>query len=242
MENKTEILDELGELESEIFGSPAQAPGVDETVESTELSTEILGWGQLQESILDALLEGEEGWDEPGIRSLAKRLKTTVEELRVVMESSDRKKWEIRRMEKLVEAEAMRKRGFNWDRLEHSALIKLATLVDTNRVKSVGDLLAIARAANQATRRDTQMPNGQNPSGGNFTQVNVNFQGGNGDGPNLPGPGNLGTIQLSLSQRTIQQISQGKTIEGEALNLAEGAEMLQAEDIKELNSLVDDES
>jgi hypothetical protein len=69
----------------------------------------------------------------------------------------------------------------------------------------------------------------KNPNGGG---VNVNLQINQAGG--LPGAGNLGTLNLSLSERTIKQLSQPRTIEGQSERVMDQHEMLKPDDVEEL--------
>lgn len=205
---------------------------------------EYLEWGQVQEEILDAVLmdsidSEDEVWDGEHLKALAKRLRADLDEMMLFRGLTQDEIWTQKRFERLLELERLAKRGFSWDRLENAALQKLMILVMDGKITKNQELLAVARVANMATRRPLEP--GQS-TGGNTGGVNVqvNMFGQAIEGPGLPGPGSLGTIKLNLSQRTVEQLSQGKTIEGESLRLSESAEMLGTDDIKELSKLADE--
>ena len=115
-----------------------------------------------------------------------------------------------------------------WDRLEGAVLQKLVGLVEGNRVSAVSELLAIAKVANQAHRSYGRRGDGGSSNGGlNVTQNNY-IAGQNGALPS----GDLGTIKLTLSHRSLKQI------EGEAIRspgdpkTLDSMQMLTIEDVQ----------
>jgi hypothetical protein len=195
-----------------------------------------LPWGEIQTHILDAYLDGDENWDSESMVALAKRLRTSIPELQMLVEATNPTEWSAKRFDALLERESLRKRGFDWDRLEHAALKKLTKLVETGRVSTASDILAVAKVANSATRK-TGMNQPTVPGG---VQVNINQYGSDGSPPELPGPGSLGTIQLTLTQRTVKQLGREKVIDGESTRLSDTIEMLGPEDIGTLSTMSDD--
>lgn len=191
-------------------------------------------WGDVQSHILDAWLDGEENWASESVLALARRLRTSVPELIAVVDATNPIEWAAKRFDKLLERESLRKSGYSWDRIEHAALLKLTRLVETNRINTASDLLAVAKVANSATRNRNAAP-----SGGINVQINNNMGGQSGDHPELPGAGSLGTIQLTLTQRTVRQLGQERVIDGESTRLSESAEMLGPSDIPELSRMSD---
>lgn len=69
--------------------------------------------------------------------------------------------------------------------------------------------------------------------------VNIYNQNGGVVNPNLPGEGNLGTVTISLTKRTVQQLQQERVIDGTSERLLDRAEMLNEDDIKELGKMLD---
>lgn len=235
------------EIDALIQGKNAEGVGVD-AKEATRADTrvnlapsigggtqEFLPWGDIQTHILDALLDGDENWASESVASLARRLRTSIEELQLVVDSTNPAEWTAKRFDKLLERESLRKRGYDWDRIEHAALTKLTKMVDTGRINQASDLLAVAKVANAATRN-----RGQAPAGGINVQINNQIGSSSDSPPELPGPGSLGTIQLTLTQRTVKQLGQERVIDGESVRLSESAEMLGPSDISELSRMSDE--
>lgn len=198
-----------------------------------------LDWGQIQDAILLAEIR-DGGAEGPEKAALAKRLMVPESELDQIREMTDSSRWQLERMKKTLEIEQMKQRGFSWDRLESAVLQKLNKLVEHGKVANIDQLMGIAKLANSATRRgasslgagEADMKNGAaTPSGVNI-QINQGIDGG------LPGPGGLGTITLSLSARTVKQLSTGRTVDGESERMLDSVEMLQPEDIPMLNRVV----
>lgn len=222
------ILEELEALESEV-----------DVQNGTEVAVYSVAWGQLHESILDALLDGDEEWESVPVQTLAKQLKSEVGELRTIFEGAPKEQYTIRRIEKILERQEMSRIGYNWSSLESSVLQKLSHLVRSNAIRASGDLLAIAKTANSAIRRGNttgvpQMTEKPTQPGG--LNLNVNQF----NGVSLPGAGSLGRIELSLSQRTIDQLSRDRTLDLKAERLDERIEMLGANDVPELTKKADD--
>lgn len=190
-------------------------------------------WGQIHTEILDAFLIDEENWEGDALKALAKRLRATVEELFEVYDSINPTEWSVKRLERLLENERVRNKDVNWDRLESATLGKLTQLVESNKNMKLGELLAVATAANRASRRT-----GGAPMPGH--NVNV-FMGGNQQGAEiaLPGPSHLGTMKLTLTAKTVEQLGQGITIDHESDKLSEKVEMLGGDDIPAMNDLAD---
>jgi hypothetical protein len=201
----------------------------------------ILKWGQLHESMLIAWITDGDWWGED-MQALAKRLNSDGSEFESIRKQIPDETWHGKRMEKLLELEELKQRGFNWDKLEGAAISKLVTLVTTKRL-TLPEMLAVARVANQATRRGSTAGGAimEKPMGGNANQTNVqvNMYGQPIGDTALPGQGGIGKVTLSLSQRTVSQLGKGKTIEGEAERLHDTVEMLTPEDVKGLNELIE---
>ena len=125
----------------------------DEEDEQESSSSGGSGWGQLHETILDSFLDGEEEWESPAVTALAKSLRVEVAELEEILETSDQQKFQIRRLEKLLERQNMSRLGYNWSNLEAAVLGKLSKMVASGAIRGAADLLAVAKAANGAVRR-----------------------------------------------------------------------------------------
>jgi hypothetical protein len=219
---------------SEIWDSPEVSAG------SLEVSADqYLPWGDLQSHILTALLDGGEEWESESVAMLAKRMRTSVEELQEVVRLTRPELWMQKRAELLIERENLRRRGYDWDRLEHAVLHKLVGLVEKNRISSASELLAVAKVANQATRTHDSSKKGGNMTQNDGISVQINQINGQVGENGLPGPGSLGTIQLTLTQRTLSQLSRERVIDGEATRLSETVQMLGPEDIPELTGLIE---
>lgn len=208
-----------------------------EPVAAPVLKTEIR-WGHLHESMLIAWIT-DEAWGGQEMIALAERLRTDVGELQGIAEQISQDVWYQKRMEKLLEIEQLKQRGFNWDKLEGAAVNKLLQIMITQKV-SLGETLAIARVANTATRRGSSAGGAiveEKTRGDSQQNLQVNIFGqpvANQPETTLPGAGSIGKITLQLSQRTVTQLGQGKVIEGEKSNLSESVEMLGTDDLKEL--------
>lgn len=220
-----------GEEFGEEFGAPDD---FDSESQGTGGPIGFLVWGQLQDAILDAWLDDGDAWDGPAIRELAEHMRSSPEEFRQILESSDPDELQDQKEKKLLERLNIRKSGYNWDKLESAVLMKLGQLVESRRITTAEQLLAIARVANSATRRGSGQGNGNmGNNGNNMTQVNV-FTNPTGGHPELPGKGNLGTISLTLTQRTVQQLSRDRIIDADAPRLSERVEMLTPEEVPSL--------
>lgn len=99
-----------------------------------------------------------------------------------------------------------------WDSLEAMAVHRLAELIQAGgATMSPKDALAIANAANKATRRH----NGEGQSRTSLTVMNRSGNGGGDMSLELKG-GHLGSIKLSLSTRIQQQLATPRVIDGES--------------------------
>lgn len=227
-------LDSLAaELSGINFDENPTPGGSSEEETGSHIASAKVPWGQLHQEILEAWLVDEDEWAGPAMQALAKRLRTPVEDFAYAMEEVGSEEISIRRAERLLEAERIRNKDINWDRLEEAVLGKLMTHVKTSKNLKTGELLAIAQTANRATRKT-----GGTPVGG--PNINIQMNGGSEQQVSLPGAGNLGTMTLTLTPKTIQQLSQGITIDGEAEKFSDSIEMLGGEDLKELNKLAGD--
>lgn len=199
-----------------------------------------------------AILEAEIEWSQAGgvnenqnvfMAALARRLKSTVEELGDIKAQIPEDEWEDERLRKTLVVEA-RKGGIragNWDEIEKLAQEKILALMAQNKLKTVGEWMAAAQLANRAVRRGTAVRDDPgdraNPVGGGGPAIGITIQQQNNGG--LPGAGSLGTIQLSLSQTTVDQLGKPHVIEGE--RVLDTMDMLLPSDIKELNTLSESE-
>lgn len=221
------------ELESQEFPQEAQEAEVPK-----EVVAGWLPWGDIQDAILMAFIADSQEWGGAEMVALGKRLKTQMEELLDIVQKSDPQVWRKKCLDRLLEIERIRSGKYNWDRVEQIALAKMMHIAENSTLK-LGELLAISVAANRATRRG---PNGLPESPGvggmsNNVQVNIFGQPAAEGTPELPGAGSLGTIKLNLSKRTVQQLSEEKTITADYERLSDRIEMLSTDDIKELTDL-----
>lgn len=227
-------------FESEEFSDPlgenfSGVGGVSGGEGGTPASPKRVVWGQLHQEILEAWLVDEDEWGGPAMQALAKRLRTPVEDFAYAMGEVGEEELSVKRAERLLEAERIRNKDMNWDRLEEAVLSKLNQHVMTAKNLKVGEMLAIATTANRASRKNGSQPmNGPN--------INIQMNGGPGANPQvtLPGAGNLGTMTLTLAPKTIQQLGQGITVDGEVNKMDEKIEMLQADSLTMLGKLADE--
>lgn len=154
------------------------------------------------------------------------------------------------RTELALESKAIR--VSKWDSLESLAVSKLHSLVMRNAVKSAGELLAIAAAANRAVRHNPQ-PNASQHEHNSAITMNIfsgvagdgvdNMSNKKGDDPvprgNLPGVGSLGTIQLSLAPRVRKQLTAPKDSVSRVL---QDSKMLSADDLREMVKSADEKN
>ncbi len=161
-----------------------------------------------------------------GRESLAARLGCTAEDLEEIADSYGEDVWN-----QLVLEERVRRgidssyiKDATWDRLEGLVLRKLVDLVDMDKVHGVSDLLAIAKTANTAIRKEGRngMGNQGNGNGGvnASSNVNLHFHPGDPAAGVLPS-GDLGTIQLKLSHRVHKQI-EGAAVLSEEVSAPSG--------------------
>lgn len=234
-EDIVDAIEESGEFKV-FFDTGVEGPKLDSEVESQSGSVaKWLDWSQIQDEILTAFLLDEEEWEGENLGSLAKRLRSSPAEFQQIMLQTDPQIWENKRLLKLLEAESVRNKSFRWDQVESLALAKLHALVEKGKINKLGELLAIAQTANRATRKNE----GGVQMAPNLTQVNVVIPGA-GAAQSLPGPGNLGVMRLSLSDRTVKQLSRGKVIDAEAAPLSERIEMLGPNDVPNLSKVADE--
>lgn len=98
--------------------------------------------------------------------------------------------WNKLIIEKRAQLDTM---GANWDELERVALQRLTEHTNAGRVTTVGELLTIARIANQAARRGGFVPRPVTPQG------DLRF------GATLPS-GDGGVIRLELTRTAAKQV------------------------------------
>lgn len=209
-------------------------------IDSPKVVVSILEWGQLHESMLLCELQ-DGGWGGAHLHALAVRLRSNPDELQSVRDQVDDLTWNARRMQKILEMETIKNRGFSWDRLESVALGKMTEMVLTKKL-TLGEHLAIARVANTATRRGSSAEGdhmNKNQGGGNQVQVNVYGQPVESASAELPGPGSLGTIKLTLSNRSVKQLTEGRVIDHDG-SFTDSIEMLEAKDVPQLSKLTDE--
>lgn len=230
-----------GEMENEI---ESQAGGSFETLE--EMSSESqrgLGknfaeWGQLHTEILEAWLVDEDEWGGEAMVALGKRLRCDLDDFAFAMGEIPEEVRNMKRAERLLEAERIRNVDINWDRLEEAVLSKLDNHVRNTKNLKIGEMLSIAQVANRATRRTRTQ--GDKSMGSGNTFINLNAPGGSQTQVSLPGPGQLGSMTLTLSPRVVSQLGQGiTTIDGELEKFSESIEMLDGKDVGELSKLAD---
>lgn len=161
---------------------------------------------------------------------LAKRLGCSSQDIQEVCDSYGPGVWD-----QIVGQERVKRglsapveRDVSWDRLETVVLKKLLMLVESNQVNGVGELIAVAKLSNQATRsNDRKIPTGGGLPGthNHFTSVHqqinqIGYIPGDPANGVLPA-GNLGTMRLSLSHRTHKQIEGTAERNGRALDSME---------------------
>lgn len=218
--------------------SGSALPGI-QTGAKPSLSASTTGQGaklsQIGELILmsDASIDvtgpgGEKLWTESRTR-LAASLGCTAEDLEEIASSYGDSWMELILNERIRRGtDSIAMRDVSWDRLESAVLKKLLAKVDSNAVREVGELLAIARVANTASRGRGNMGKG-NGGAGEGNQINIGFFPGNPQAGVLPA-GDLGTIQLSLSSRVRTQLSnaipEAKVIEGQSSRILDNIEMV----------------
>lgn len=192
-------------------------------------------WGQIQTEILTAFLQDEEVWGGTALQELATRLRSNVSDFEMIVEQTDPKVWSKERLNKLLQMEKIRNRDYSWDEVEVVAIGKLAQIVQDPRMTKTAEILAIAQAANRAHRRS----GGNQMTPGNNTTINVMNNGGGAE-IQLPGAGHIGTMKLTLSAKTVGQLSKGITIDATAEKYTDGIEMLGGDDVPELSKLADE--
>lgn len=193
-----------------------------------------IAWGQIQTEILDAVLDDNDIWGGEYLQALALRLRSTLEDFEQILEMTDESEWNKQRLERLLQRERILHRDFDWDVIESAATAKLGVILQSRTVKTA-EILAIAQAANRATRRKGV---NQMPPGGN---TNINVYQGNGNAEiQLPGSGHLGSMKLTLSAKTVGQLSKGITIDATAEKYTDGIEMLGGDDVPQLSKLADE--
>lgn len=193
-----------------------------------------LAWGQIQIEILDAVLDDEDEWGGENLTALASRLRSSIDDFAEILNQTDEQQWNAKRLERLLQRERIRNRDLSWSEVEAGAIGKLINIVNGKTVKT-SEILAIAQVANRAIRRKD--PNNMGENRGNTT---INVNGAQGAEIQLPGSGNLGTMKLTLSARTVNQLSQGITIEATAEKYTDGIEMLGGDDVPQLSKLADE--
>lgn len=190
---------------------------------------------EIQELILLADLSVNPGDDESlenARRQVAIQLGCESEDLQDIVEDFGAEEWQT-----IVLAERVRRavhtpqhKDLTWDRLEGAVLQKLVNLVEKNRVSAVGELLAIAKVANQAHRSYGKRGDGGQGAGGlSVTQNNYIA----GQGGALPS-GDLGTIKLTLSHRSVKQIEGELIREPGSPKTLDQMQMLTIEDVQKV--------
>lgn len=206
---------------------------------------EVLGWDDTQEAILNAFIADMQEWGGMEMQALAKRLRLKISDFEEIVVYTTEAVWNRKRMKRLLEIESTKMRGYKWDHVEHATLAKLEALVDGGKIVKPSELLMIAATANRAQRRGSglqEAPVNQNGPNQNV-QVNIFGQPSANQATDLPGAGHVGTVKLSLSQRTIKQLSEERTIDStDYQRLHDRAEMLEPKDITELTKMADDEN
>lgn len=125
-------------------------------------------------------------------------------------------------------------RDVSWDRLEAAVLRKLVVLVEESKVGTVGELLAIAKVANGASRSFDSKKSPPNQPGGGvmFQQNNFGYVPGDPENGVLPS-GNLGKIQLNLSHRVHEQMTKTIDHDGqEKRRIIDSVEMIGLDDVQ----------
>lgn len=145
-------------------------------------------------------------------KKLAASLGCTADDLQGIVEGYG-ESWAEKVLEERIRAgiSATEARDVSWDRLESAALGKLLILVDSNKVGTVQELLAIAQAGNRANRGNRPTGTPVPAQAGNSYQQNV-FLPGSPENGVLPA-GHLGSITLSLSPRVMKQIEGDMAVE-----------------------------
>lgn len=228
----------LGDLET--FSGAGEGPGGSANGSGGEILADGTrgngAWGQLHTEILEAWLIDEDVWGGEAMAALAKRLRCDLDEFDAAMRMVSEETLAVKRAERLLEAERIRNKDISWDRLEDAVLQKLDSHVRTARNLKVGELLAIAQTANRATRRSN--PGGPNVTGN--TIINMNSGGAADAQVKLPGPGQLGTMTLTLSPKTVGQLSRGITIDADVEKFSESVQMLGGDDVPILGKMADE--
>lgn len=103
-------------------------------------------------------------------------------------------------------------RDATWDKLESATMRKLLVLVESDKVTSAMELLAIAKAANQAGRGNRSAGMKNQPPGDVHIGIGI---GGQTPGNGVLPAGDLGSIQLTLSHRVRDQLSEVRESRGE---------------------------
>lgn len=230
---------EIGPEDSfEDFGEGAGGPA-----DSEGSNSEVTGappggwmvWGQLQAEILDAIIldEEHEGEGQPALESLARRLRSSLEDFEMIIRMTNPQEFSAKRLERLLQLERIRNRDASWDSVEDGALRKLALMLEGRNLK-LAEVLAIANTANRASR--TRGGGQMAPT--SVTNIQVN---GNGSpSVELPGPGGLGTMRLTLSKKTVNQLGQGITIDVEPEKYTDSIEMLEGKDVPLISKMADE--
>lgn len=193
-------------------------------------------WGQLHTEILEAWLVDDDVWGGPAMVELAKRLRGSPDEFAMIISEIGEEELALKRMERLLEAERIRNKDVNWDRLEDAVLSKLDAAVRKGELKKPAELLAVAQVANRAVRR-SQGGGGM----GNHTTINLTNGEGGKTAISLPGAGQLGSMTLTLSAKTVSQLGKGiTTIDAIPNKFSDSIEMLGGKDVPQLSKLADE--
>lgn len=163
--------------------------------------------------------------------ALAERMGTPVDDLFAIKTRIPEEVWATKKMERMVRLESVRMRLQNWSELEHLAVQALMHRIETGRIVDDTTLLTIANTA----ARVTQVPKVGTGVGGDVN-VQINQIGATPQG-DLPGPGHLGPITLTLSRRTVQQLSTDRVVS--ETSYLESIEMLSSNDVPDMIKTID---
>lgn len=192
---------------------------------------------EIQKLILQADLSAKAGdldSQTAARKAVATGLGCEIEDINEIVAGYGEDAWAIVVLEERIrraEANPIQK-DTTWDRLEYATLTKLVGLVESNKVNAVGELLAIAKVANQAHRHHEKRGAG----GGNGMTQNI-YVGGPGPENGVLPSGDLGKITLKMSHRTIRQI-EGESVRnpGDPKTL----DQMKMLDIKEIQRIGDE--
>ena len=193
----------------------------------------------MEMALVKALLESDVAGQSR--QDLAKNLGVDLEDLNAVEkayneEAEDSEAWKALVLERQTQPLAI---GQTWDSLEEKATQRLLELVAEGAVKSVGDMLAIARIANNAHRRGSFVTaqSGGNTGTGVLAGVGINGQ------PILPGAA-AGTMNLSLTFTAAESAKPRLNPEAEMVTAEEARESINTtyeviDDPQEIRAIAD---